>query len=884
MKRGKWISAVAIAIGSATLVYALSGDTDLGFDPGSGVDDNVYALAVQSGDGKIIVGGKFTTVRGLVRNGIARVNTDGSGDATFNPGAGANGQVVAVAIQPSDGKILVGGLFTSFNGDTSHPNLVRLNTDGSIDGGFTNGTGVNGSVNAIAVQSNGKIVIGGAFTAVNGTTRTRVARLNTDGGVDGGFTDPVVNNVGFPIPNQPRVNSVAIQPLDGKIVIGGEFSSVNGNNRYFLARLNDDGTFDASFSSPGAYPGFSLFAVYTVLVQGDNKILATGLFPTSTGSHSILRLSGTDGTVDALFTDPFGNSSNASVYATTLQPADQKIIVAGSFGAVGATARRDIARLNTNGNLDGSFDLPGSSVSTVWIHALALQSDNKVLIGGELSEVVVTGRSRLERLTTGGGLDATFVGDTGPNGDVYAMALQSPSGKLAIGGFFTTLQGQSRIRVAQLNTDGSVDINFNPGAGANGGVAAIGTQIDGKVVIGGIFTAVNGVSRPRLARLNANGDLDTDFCSNPGMGRCVPTPGPGPDSEVDSIAVQPDGNILIGGYFIHYGATSIGHIARVTSNGTLDGSFHPGGGASALVSPTIYSIYLQGNAKILIAGSFTAFDGQNRNHVARLNSDGSLDANFVPNTGIIGGVLDFLAVAAQPNGKVIVGGAFFPLNGQTPARIARLNDDGSIDPSFTGTGTNGNVRSLLIQPDGKIVIAGEFTTVNGVQRNRVARLNSDGSLDVTFNPSPGANTHITTVLRQPDGKILVGGFFTSVNGNARWKVARLNNPGGCPFTDDPLVQTLTPIRAVHVTELRSCIDGARSAHSLSAFGYTHATIVAGTSIVTAIDITEMRTALADVYTAALQTPPTYTHSSISAGMTVTALDISELRSAALAAP
>jgi uncharacterized delta-60 repeat protein len=885
MKRGRWICVAAVVLVSTAIVHALSGGTDLTFDSGSGVDDTVCAIAVQA-DGKSIVGGNFSTVRGLVRNRIARVNADGSGDASFNPGSGASGQVYAVALQ-SDGKAIVGGLFTSFNGDTSHANVLRLNTDGSIDGTFTTNTGSGGAVYAIAVQSDGKVVIGGSFTSVNGTGRNRIARLTDTGSLDTGF-DPGtgVGTVGFPIPNAPRVNSVAVQPADGKVVIGGEFSEVNGTNRYFLARLNANGSLDSGFGSPGVYPGFSLYYVSNVALQPDGKVLAAGLFPTTAGERTIARLSGTDGALDSNFANPV-TSSFAGANALAVQSSDNKILIGGSFSAVTVnattTARRQIARLNTDGTLDLTFDLlPGQpAFPTVYVKAIGLQADGKVVIGGEFSAPVVTGRSRLERLSTSGVVDVTFTGDTGVNSDIYSMALQS-NGKVAIGGFFTTVNGLSRNRVAQLNADGTLDSAFNPGTGATNAVFAVATQTDNKVIVGGSFLQVNGVGRPRLARLNADGGVDTDFCSNPAGTRCG-VPGSGPNDQITAITVQPDGKILIGGYFGDYGGTARSKIARLNTNGTLDAGFNPGGGASALVSPTVYSIAEQTDTKVLIAGSFTSFDGQIRNHVARLNSNGSLDTLFVPNTGTAGAVLDFYAVVAQPDGKVIVGGAFFPLQGMTPARIARLNSDGSIDSSFGGTGANGNVRSVVLQPDGRIVIVGEFTQVNGVERNRVARLNSNGSLDTGFNPNPGANNQITTVLRQPDGRLLIGGYFTSINGAARWHVARLD-ASACPFTDDPLVLGQTTIRAAHVTELRACIDGVRTAHSLTPFTYSHPSIVPGTTVVTAIDITEMRTALEQAYTAAAQPPPTYTHPSIAAGMIVTAVDISELRTAVLAAP
>lgn len=890
MKRGAWITVAAVAIGSAVML--LAGDIDPSFDPGSGVDDTPFAIAIQA-DGKILVGGSFATVRGLVRKGIGRVNTDGTGDASFDPGSGANGAVHAIAIQPDD-KILVGGVFSSFNGDTAHRNLVRLNADGSIDNTFSTGTGVAGPVYAVGVHTDGKVVIAGDFTTVNGTSRVRIARLNANGSLDGGF-NPAGGVTGGQIPQLPRVNSLAIQPADGKVVIGGEFSSVNGTNRYFIARLNADGSLDTGFNPPGVFPGFTVYYVSNVALQPDGKVLVAGKFPTTAGERTIVRLEASDGSLDGTFANPV-TSAFTGATALAIQPADHKILVGGLFSSVTISpttyARRQIMRLNTNGTMDLTFDLlPGDPpFPTLYVRAIGVQpADGKVIIGGELSSVVVAGRARLERLTTGGSLDGTFVSETGPNGEVYSLALQN-NGKIAIGGFFQNIATQSRNRVAQLNANGTLDANFNPGTGANGLVSAVATQPDTKVVIGGVFTQVNGIVRGRLARLNADGGLDAGFCSNSNTATRCATPGPGPNGQVHAILRQPDGKMLIGGGFGSYGGdgnTTIprGAVARVNADGTLDLGFDTSNGAGQppFTSTNVYGIALDPNtAKVVIAGAFTTFAGQIRNHVARLTTTGALDTTFVPNTGTAGTVLDFLAVAVQPDSKVIVGGAFGPLQAMTPNRIARLNEDGSIDTGFGGggVGANGNIHSVLLQPDGKIVIGGEFTFVHGVARNRIARLNSDGTLDNTF--APAANHRVLAMLRQPDGKLVIGGNFTSINTSARWRVARLS-VSACAFTDDPLVPHVTTIKAVHVLELRACIDGARAAHNLPAYPYTH-TITAQATRVTATDIVEMRAALDAVYDAALQPRPTYTNPVVVAGMTIKAIDIAELRTAVRNAP
>jgi uncharacterized delta-60 repeat protein len=158
--------------------------------------------------------------------------------------------------------------------------------------------------------------------------------------------------------------------------------------------------------------------------------------------------------------------------------------------------------------------------------------------------------------------------------------------------------------------------------------------------------------------------------------------------------------------------------------------------------------------------------------IARLNADGSLDSSFNPGTGVWYGAV--YSVALQPDGKVLIGGNFTSVNGTNRNRVARLNANGSLDSSFNpGTGVSGQVLSIALQSDGKVLIGGLFTSVNGTNRNNIARLNANGSLDGSFNPGTGANGPVGSIALQPDGKVFIGGDFTTVNGVVRPRVARL---------------------------------------------------------------------------------------------------------------
>ncbi len=194
----------------------------------------------------------------------------------------------------------------------------------------------------------------------------------------------------------------------------------------------------------------------------------------------------------------------------------------------------------------------------------------------------------------------------------------------------------------------------------------------------------------------------------------------------------------------------------------------------------VCSLAVQPDGKILVGGGLTNLGGQTRNHIGRLNADGTLDGGFNPGTG---GSSDptVYSLAVQADGKVLVGGGFTTLGGQTRNYIGRLNPNGTLDTAFN-PGANGRVNSLAVQADGKILVGGWFTTLGGQTRNRIARLNENGSLDTGFNP--GANDRVYSLAVQADWKILVGGQFTTLGGQTRNHLGRLNNT-------EPATQSLT---------------------------------------------------------------------------------------------
>ncbi len=771
----------------ATRAFATGGDLDAAFDPGTGANDVVETIVLQS-DGRIIIGGLFTDYNGTARNRIARLNANGSLDPTFDPGTGADNIVWAAAAQP-DGKTIICGAFAHING-TPRDNTARVNANGSLDLAFypPQIVSADATVRTTALQADGKIVVGGPFG---------VARWNAN---DGGNDIPFNTAVGSG-PNRV-VLATALQS-DGKILIGGDFSSFDGTSAVRVARLNSTGTLDPAFNS-GSGANDLLRAV---AVQADGKILIGGAFTSYNGTavNRIARLN-PDGSLDLTFLQ--GTGANDLLRTIAVQ-GDGKIIIGGAFTTYNGVARNHLARLNPDGSLDPTFSPDPAANDTVV--TIALQPDGKIIFGGFFTAYNGTPRNRVARVLpvpgkisfsaaaysvgegdgsatvtvtrTGGtdgrvfarisltdvttspadyiftpaALDTSFnpVGATSGFGAnfVQTAAIQT-DGKILVGGFYFNYGGIFRKGIARLNPNGLLDATFDPGAGTAqnaGGNAVVFTTVlqpDGKILIGGDFTVYDGSPRNYVARLNPNGSLDPFFDA----GSIASQP-------VRTIAVQPDGKIIIGGDYVTYNGVDRTFIARLNSNGSPDLSFHPG----ATTFPSVLTTALQPDGKVIIGGDFQNYVGTTRNFLARLNSNGSLDTSF---DSVAGGGGVVATVALQPDGKVIIGGSSF----------TRVNSDGSLDPSFNpGNGPAGYVRMAALQPDGKIIIVGDFQEYNGVERELIARVNPDGSLDPTFNPGAGTNTGLLIVALQPDGAIFIGGGFSNYNGIIRRGLARLAN-------------------------------------------------------------------------------------------------------------
>lgn len=252
------------------------------------------------------------------------------------------------------------------------------------------------------------------------------------------------------------------------------------------------------------------------------------------------------------------------------------------------------------------------------------------------------------------------------------------------------------------------------------------------------------------------------------------------DIEVTASVLQPDGKIVAVGNFSIYNGVNVGRLVRINTDGSIDASFTTNNGVG--FNYAAQDVTLQSDGKILIAMYTSAtnhtFNGVSIKKLIRLNANGTLDTSFNYYQSVTT-IFNPEKIALQSDGKIVIG----HMSGQ----VTRLNSNGTLDSTFAaGTGFSGTgfpvITSLKIDVNGKIVVGGCFTTFNGSPTNKLARLNINGSLDSTLNTGTGfagptASAGITCIDFQTDGKIVVGGNITSYNGNIINRVARINSNG-----------------------------------------------------------------------------------------------------------
>ncbi len=363
---------------------------------------------------------------------------------------------------------------------------------------------------------------------------------------------------------------------------------------------------------------------------------------------------------------------------------------------------------------------------------------------------------------------------------------EEDTGTIMVGGSFDQYNGSPVNGIARLNSNGTLNTSFNPGGlGVDGTVREITIQPDGKILLGGTFLKYNGTNVFRFVRLEQDGSIDATFLASGCSGLfCNFSSG----NTVNTIVVQPDGKIIIGGDFADYTGIISDSIVRLNSDGTVDSSFVVGTGFS---SGEVYDIELQPDGKMIVVGEFTQYNGSSVSNIVRLNSDGTIDPTFTTETsGLMGGYIhDIEKVGAS----FVLGGSFTSYNGVVANRIVKITATGSLDGLFvTGTGFDNIVYQIKKTVQNQLYVVGEFTQYNGSTVNGITVLNNDGQIENLYDFGSGFNNRTYSVIPKGSGKTIVGGSFTNFNAISQGFITRFENATN---EDDKLVLT-TPVTTV----------------------------------------------------------------------------------------
>lgn len=644
------------------------------------------------------------------------------------------GSVNAIARQP-DGSLVIGGSFSSVAG-IPRDRIARILPDGTLDPNWNPST--NGIVNALAVDASGAVYAGGRFTTMGGLPRNRIAKLSGSGtgSVDASW-NPSANG---------DVLALAMAP-GGALIVAGRFSFIGGQVRTSIARLATTG----AGAADTVWSPFANAWVESLAVDATGAVYAGGLFTTIGGQPRayIARLSGS-GTGNA---DPTWNPApNGAVNDLALDPGGA-LFAGGVFSAIGGASRSYLAKLSVagTGNADPSWNPSPDNIP----EALAVDASGGLYVGGQFSFIGGQPRDHVARLSTSGTGAADSGWQASANLGPQAFIIGS-DGTVHMGGAFSVVGGQSRIGIAQVSSNGQV-IGMPADVVLPGYVTASAVQANGGLIVAGAFSKANGQTRYGLLRLNPDRTLDPDWA-------------PAVDGWVSALAVNALGEVYAGGRFTSIGGQPFARLARLAADGN--------GAADPIWNPApdgeVTSIALDGSGSVHVGGGFSSIGGEARSFLARLSASGSgaADPAWNPSADDTVSTLGFDA-----SGRLYAGGKFTLIGGQSHNRIARFLPGGSATPdSLWNPSANWTVETLVVDDSGAVYAGGYFSHMNDQPRSGIAKLaGTDGNLDPAWNPT--ASGGVLALLLDGNGFVCAGGDFTEIGGLARSYLARLSVDG-----------------------------------------------------------------------------------------------------------
>jgi len=631
-------------------ISILTGQIDQTFDSASGFDNTINSIAVDS-SGNIYCGGLFTTYKGTTRQRIAKLNgTTGALDTTFDSASGFDTDVNTI-VTDNLGGIYAGGSFTAYKG-TTRQRIAKLNsTTGALDTGFDSLSGFNNTVNSLAIDSSGNIYAGGNFTTYKGTTRQFIAKVN---GTTATFDTTFDSASGF----SNTVKSIVLDSGSNNVYCGGTFTSYKGTARQRIAKINSNtAALDATFNSSSGFPT----DVNSIAIDSSGNIYAGGIFTAYKGTtrQYIAKLNGSTAALDTTFDAASG--FNNLIYTIALDSSDN-LFCGGVFTSYknvnNIYSRQYIAKINLATNkVDTLFDTASGFNNTV--NSIVSDSSGNIYAGGSFSTYKGTTRQYIAKLNgTTAALDATFDSTSGFQSFVNSLAIDS-SGNIYAGGVFTQYKGTARLRVAKLNgSTAAIDATFDSSTGFDTDVNSIILDSSGNVYCGGLFNSYKGTTRLYVAKLNGfTAALDTTFDSSTGF-----------NNAVTYMVLDQSNNIYCCGAFTSYSGTTRQYIAKISStNAALDTTFDTSSGFNS----TVRSIFIDGSGNIYAGGNFTAYKGTTRQYIAKVNGlTADIDTTFDTSSGFDNYVF---SIISDSSGYIYVGGVYQSFRSEFMPYFAKLN-------------------------------------------------------------------------------------------------------------------------------------------------------------------------------------------------------------------
>ncbi|MDQ2771363.1 MAG: IPT/TIG domain-containing protein [Bacteroidota bacterium] len=743
----------------ATQVNVRPTHTVLGDLDGDGDLDMLTAAAQASlnfndGSGNFTNNGNYITNTTATDVALADVDGDGDLDALV-----ANGSQVSVRLNNSRG-VFSGTYNVPMGGATTKLVVGDVDGDGDLD--LATSSSATSTVSVRLNNGDGTFGGGGDYSLAFAPKTLALGDVDGDGDLD------LVTAGNNPSMSYAAAGQVGVRLNNGSGAFSGGSDVGSGGSQPFVALgdMDGDGTLDLLTShfgnSRGYVNGRIAFDYAELFIRLNTALPPTlaGFSPPSGPAGTPVTITGTN--LNTVRGVRFGTGSELALITAQSATSLTVLVPVGAIsGVLTLTSRTGLA-------------LSTATAFTYTPRPAGLLAT--LSTAGPLDACAprtLTGTASRPAFTTGAGLSAATTVNT------YGIGVR-PNGKLLLGGAFTAYDGLPANRLVQLNPDGTFDAAFSTGTGFDNTVQALALQADGKVVVVGDFTTYNGTVANRIIRLNPDGSPDATFATGSGFAAATNVTA----SIAAAIVVQPDGQLLVGGQFSSYnGTTGLGGIIRLNPDGSRDASFLTGSGFNGIVS----ALALQPDGKVLMGGYFTSFNGTAHGAaIARLTANGSYDASFATGSGFDN---NMSSLALQADGNVLVGGSFGSYNGATGlGGIIRLDPYGARDASFvTGsgftnsTGNNTAVNVVVLQPDGKILVGGQLVNYKGLPQNRLARLLTDGTLDATLAIGAGFDLAVRRVAVQPDGSVVVGGRFTQYQGSPAGHLIRLL-PDGSPNT------------------------------------------------------------------------------------------------------